>query len=67
MILNGLLYSSCHPGLCPEAIRVLMAAAGPEDKERMHTHIAGQDFHCGVMEFISSGLDIATVKQVPGI
>lgn len=44
-----------------------MAAVEPEDKERMHSHIAGQDFHCGVMEFICAGLNIPTVKQVPGI
>lgn len=38
-----------------------------EDEDGTHTHIAGQDFHCGVMEFICAGLDIPTMKQVPGI
>lgn len=44
-----------------------MAAVEPEDKERIHTHIAGQDFHSGVMEFICAGLNIPTAKKVPGI
>lgn len=44
-----------------------MATVEPEDKERMHTHIAGQDFHCGITEFICARLNIPTSKQVPGI
>lgn len=33
----------------------------------MPTHISGKDFYCGVMEFIGTGLDIPTAKQIAGI
>lgn len=46
-----------------------MAAMEPKNKcaHTQVTHIAGQHFHCGVVELISTGLDVSTAKQVPTV
>lgn len=36
-------------------------------KNRICTHLAGEDLHCGVLEFICTGLNVPTAKQVAGM
>lgn len=51
----------CRLDLLPKMITNLKSPG------RMLTHVSGQDFHSGVMELVSTGLDIPTAKQIPGV